>query len=73
VIIMAATNPSGIEGANLTHALQRGCSNCDGVAFHISATTPNAGAGEGLYFLCVGCGYEELITFATLGATLNYS
>lgn len=70
---MAASLPDGIEGANLTHALQRGCSNCGGVSFHVSATTPNAGAGEGLYFLCIGCGYEELITIADLGATQDYS
>ena len=74
MIILAATNPSGIEGANLTHALQRGCSVCDGVAFHVSATTPNAGAKgvEGLYYLCIGCGTEELIDFETMGATADY-
>lgn len=60
-------------GANLTNALQRTCSNCGGTAFAVSSTTPNAGAGEGLYFLCLGCGYEELITFTTLGATQDYT
>jgi len=69
---MAATLPEGPEGPNLTHALKRGCSNCGGTLFQVSATTPNAGAGEGLYYLCE-CGYEELITLADMGATLNYS
>jgi hypothetical protein len=67
-----ATNAEGPEGANLTHALKRTCSNCGGTTFQIEDVTSNAGAGEGIYILCQ-CGYEELITFDTMGATLNYS
>lgn len=64
----------GPEGANLTHALKRTCSNCGGTHFQIEDVTSNAGAKgtEGLYFLC-HCGYEELIDFDTMGATADYT
>lgn len=71
MIIIA--NVEGPVGANLTDALKRVCSNCNGSKFYVENTTGNAGAGEGLYFLCGQCGFEELITLADLGATLNYS
>lgn len=68
----AHANAEGPEGANLTHVLKRCCSNCGGTTFQMEDVTGNAGAGEGIYILCQ-CGKEELITFATMGATLNYS
>jgi len=67
------SNVEGIQGENLTDDLKRQCSNCNGSYFQIEATTGNAGAGEGLYLLCRLCGYEELITLATMGATQNYT
>ena len=62
----------GPQGANLTDALKKTCTECGSTAFYVEATTSNAGAGEGLYFLCRNCGLEELETFADLGATQNY-
>lgn len=66
-------NVEGSVGVNLTDAKKRCCSNCNGTFFQVESTTGNAGAGEGLYYLCRTCGYEELITLADMGATLNYS
>ncbi len=67
-------NVEGAVGANLTDALKRCCSNCNGTTFQIESTTGNAGAKgtEGLYLLCQ-CGYEELIDFEAMGATADYS
>lgn len=70
---MAAKYPDSYPGPNLTDALQRGCSNCGSTQFAVEAVTSNAGAGEGLYFLCLSCGYEERITFDAMGATLDYT
>ena len=66
-------NVEGPVGAHLTDAKKRVCTNCNGSKFYVEATSGNPGAGEGLYFLCAQCGYEELETLADLGATLNYS
>lgn len=64
----------GPIGANLTDALKRVCSVCNGSTFQIESTTGNAGAKgtEGLYLLCQ-CGNEELIDFETMGATADYT
>lgn len=57
---------------NLADSLKRGCPKCDGDCFAIEDVTGNAGAGEGIYFQCLGCGYTELRTFTQMGATQNY-
>ena len=66
-------HPITVYDPNLAHSLKRGCPKCDGDAFAVEDVTGNAGAGEGLYFQCIGCGYTELRTFAQMGATQNYS
>lgn len=68
-----STNPAGTASAHLTLANHLGCTRCDGDSFYVEYKTSNAGAGEGLYFVCRSCGKEILITFLTLGATLNYA
>ena len=62
----------GPQHPDLLHAAKRVCSNCNGTVFQVELTTSNAGAGEGIWFLC-HCGHCELITFEGMGATQNYS
>lgn len=63
---------TGTQHPNLRDTEKRTCSNCYGTFFQVEKVTGNAGAGEGIYFLC-HCGHAELITFDEMGATLNYS
>lgn len=69
----AATHPISVYDPSLAHSLKRGCANCGCDIFAVEDVTANAGAGEGLYFQCIACGHTALVTFATMGATLNYS